>query len=37
MGGWTMNVAWLIFLVVAGVFFEEPKRAPPPPLECAAP
>ena len=31
-----MNVAWLIFLVVAGVFFEEPERGPPPPPECAA-
>ena len=32
-----MNAAWLVFLLVAGLFFEEPKRAPaPPPPECAA-
>ncbi|KAK9838252.1 hypothetical protein WJX81_000293 [Elliptochloris bilobata] len=32
MGGWTMNVAWLIFLLVAGFLFEEPKRSEMPPL-----
>ena len=38
MGGWVMNAAWLIFLLVAGLFFEEPKRAPAPPLpRCASP
>ena len=32
-----MNAAWLIFLLVAGLFFEEPKRAPAPPLPRCAP
>ncbi len=37
MGGWVMNAAWLVFLLVAGLFFEDPKRArPPPPPGCAA-